>query len=160
MEATQSKCCPNCGSKEFILIGGFVVSHTGIPYKPNMLLKELEGGDYGITRELVRCTACGKKAMLDDCPGAVPPVLWERTDRGTSKPIVCPKCRNTTHFIRNTIRAFRTSEYVKIEGLEYAEVEVGDSQKIDEVMVSFTCNTPECDGEIELSTGDYKLTKG
>jgi hypothetical protein len=153
--------CRACGSADFVLVGGFVVSNSGVTYKPPMQLNSLTEADYVLTRELLECRACGKKSLLTDCVhgDAVPKVRWETTDRNTRRPVVCPKCSNRTHFVRRTIRSFNVSEYVQISEAEIVSVETGESTQLEEILVKYECGIDGCDGAVEISDPDYYLVR-
>lgn len=127
---------------------------------PELLLSS----DFAVTRELVRCVECEHRVTLEEARKAanlpIDNAMWEDTDQQIKKPIVCPECKNQEWFVRDVFRLTETAEYVKIEDGEATVNEnTGDPLQIDEVRMRYRCAVTDCDGVIELRTGNYVLAR-
>jgi len=161
---TTKPCCPNCRSTELRIVGCFLLGPEGVPLDGSVTPELLLSSDFAVTRELVRCTDCSHRDTLEDARIAanLPThnVLWENTDHGIRKPIVCSICGNQEHFVREVVRVRRETEYVTVLDGEATVTDTGGAPIAGaEVRLQYTCALEECDGVVVLRQGDYVLTK-
>ena len=153
--------CPTCNSSELAVIGFFVLSHEGIPYQDNLSIETLAPDAYSMTRHIVQCGNCGKRATLEEAQKAADIVVkatyWDSNDKGLKRPIVCPICGNSVSFTRHVICAVRSTEYVEIKDGEIEVTESSDAEPQDKVIIRYLCAMAECAGRIELRSEDYAL---
>lgn len=143
------------------MIGAFFLSHEGVSYRDNITLEQLAGKDYSLTRHLIQCDTCGKRATLDEARKAagltVHATYWDSNDKGLKRPIVCPDCGNATSFTRDVIASVRSTEYVTIDAGELEITESSDAEPQDKVIIRYRCAVPDCSGRVELRSEDYGL---
>lgn len=162
----QKPCCPNCRSEKLSLIGGVFISTEGTPFKGTDLNQKAildfikMGGAF--TRELLFCIDCNKQCLLAKAKEAASlpkdEYFFQGTDVGTSVPIRCPVCNNSTAFTRRVLRSVEITEELVIGLTEIKEVvSVSDPVIQDEVVLSYQCDLAECQGEIILHRGEYGL---
>lgn len=153
--------CPDCNSSNIILIGAFFLSHEGVAVIPNVTLDHLASSGYSLTRMLVQCGSCGKRATLEDAQKAAglesKTSFWDTNDKGLSRPIVCPKCGNNEQFTREVVYLTKGTEFVTINDGKLDVVESSDSQEQDQAVLKYVCALDGCTGEINLRPDTYGL---
>lgn len=158
--------CPECRSDKLRLVGFFMLGPGGVPYDTNVSIETiLNEGDFSMARELVRCTDCNARSTLEDAKAAAGlesnAIYWAMTDHNIKKPVVCPKCKNSKYFVREIIKAIRSTQVITVESDTNVRIEEesGDPQIDDTVVFEYQCNMQDCDGVIKLRSHDYALTR-
>jgi len=157
-------CCPTCRSEDVSLIGGILVGTQGVPLNDHVILEDLVATQPTITNELLYCNQCNKHVLLHDAKRAaglpVAAYLWEHNAVGNKIPIVCPKCANSTAFIRSVLVRGRGEQEVTISEGEVEDVVDENIVVDDTVVLAYLCDMDECEGEIQLrDEDDYTLSR-
>lgn len=165
MTQTNTKaCCPYCHGTDLYLVGFFLLGPEGVPYSAQVNLKAVAAGDFAMTRELLRCDACGKNSTLENAQRAaklpVSAAYWEMTDKGIKRPVVCPKCQNTTHFVRDAVKVVETQEIVEVVSPTDVTIHGMSSDAVTREVVAtkYWCNEEACDGCVSIRIDNYALS--
>jgi len=169
MTEKQKACCPSCRSTDLKLIGGVIVSNTGIDYAsdqlPIAMVKELADSGSAFTRELLVCAGCEKQCLLTAAQAAADLVpeeyLWATTPWGTKIPIQCPECGNHKTFIRKIVVAVEGLQDCALADKEETEGAIGYDMDtpLDELTVAYLCDADDnCEGEVVIVPGTIELS--
>ena len=155
-------CCPHCRSTELLLVGAVLLNPEGYPYRKGLRLSDFDTKHISVSREYLRCKACGKEFKADDARKAsgedVEDATWELTEHGVRVPVICPVCDNRSHFVRTVLELVRKDEDVLIKDGEPELQFVGGNVAVDHrAVLEYKCGAEECEGTVQLFTNDFHI---
>ncbi len=149
--------CPRCFEKALLHVGGYVYAADGLPEGSEIPLDNVF-----VSQRLYRCTKCEAHVQENEVAQgdekSQKAIHWETSVRGRRIPLVCPVCKNTQHFVRDSLVVGVQEQAINItaEGGIHQEYAAVTPTFRETIPLVYRCGMSECSGSITINEDTFR----